>query len=127
MDAANNDNAKSYYDAIALKQKIMDKGIYDFIILPEKEQRNLIINLGYAESAIYNEYNNLYKQFDINNFLKLINIYIVKNDPHIYLTTSEDNKIFDNLNELIVTKKDKSIIKGMKILYKGKIYDFSLY
>lgn len=119
-------DSNNYNNALKIKKIILNKGIYNFIIKKEHEQIKMMKEYNIDQTLVYKEYFKQYKKFNINNFLKLVDVFIIKNDPHIYITTGSNNTDFNDLNDLIVTNTNKNIIKGIKILYRGKIYDYSL-
>ena len=43
---------------------------------------------------------------------------------YVYVGNSKEN--YDHLHEFVKTKVDENIFKGVSIIYKGKLYDYSL-
>ena len=64
--------------------------------------------------------------FDLKKFISYLNKVIDSLDPHVYVYVGDKNLNYDNLNEYIKTVFDDSIFRGFKIIYRGKLYDYSL-
>lgn len=109
-----------------IRDKFTKKRIYEIMKLRKKEQKSYINKLLNNE-----EFNLIEKIIDlenikINNFIIQLNTLIEKNDPIVYVYTSEKNKNYDYISPLIETRYDKNINEGIKIHYKGVLYDYSL-
>ena len=47
-------------------------------------------------------------------------------DPFVYVYVGNSKENYDHLHEFVKTKVDENIFKGVSIIYKGKLYDYSL-
>lgn len=48
------------------------------------------------------------------------------NSPKITILVGSKNENYDHLSDYIETKYSDKIYRGLKIIYKNKVYDFSL-
>ena len=64
--------------------------------------------------------------FNMEDFIDYLNRLIELNDPTITVLVPNKNINYDYIDKRIKTKVSDSIYKGIKILYRNKIYDFSL-
>jgi hypothetical protein len=51
---------------------------------------------------------------------------INENNPNIYILVGTEEENYDKIDDRIRTIYDSSIYKGFKIIYKNKLYDYSL-
>lgn len=121
-----NFNADYYNKLLAIKEKIINYGLYNIVIKSELEQLEILKNLNINDSSLFEIYNFSYKKFNINNFLKILDIEIKKNDPIIYVYVGKKSENFDNLGENVHTQLDNTILKGIKVKYRNVMYEYSL-
>ena len=62
----------------------------------------------------------------MEDFIDYLNRLIELNDPTVIILVSNKNINFDYIDQKIKTVVSEKIYRGIKILYKNKIYDFSL-
>ena len=60
------------------------------------------------------------------DFIDYLNRLIELNDPTVTILVSSNKENYDYIDKKIKTKVSNSIYKGIKILYRNKVYDFSL-
>ena len=65
-------------------------------------------------------------KFNMEDFIDYLNRLIELNDPTVIILVSNKNINFDYIDQKIKTVVSEKIYRGIKILYKNKIYDFSL-
>lgn len=115
------------YDILKkIRKKISNDRVYEIIKLRMKDQINYIFNLLTEEEINYVKKYLDFKNFKINIFLTKIDTLIDKNDPIIYIYTGERFENFNYISPNICTKYDETINEGIKIGYKGILYDYSL-
>lgn len=64
--------------------------------------------------------------FNIREFLNLLDELIVKNSSQIKIIVGNRNENYDFIDSHVSTVYDDSVVEGFKIVYKGVIYDYSL-
>ena len=64
--------------------------------------------------------------FKVKKLISNLDTFIQKNDPVVYVYTGDKNVNYDDINSSIKTVYDKNINEGIKIHYKGVLYDYSL-
>ena len=67
------------------------------------------------------------EDFNILEFKNHIENLIDQNDQTIYVRVGKKEENYDHLNNNIKTIYDESIIKGIKIVYQNKLFDYSLW
>ena len=124
--AKNNDN-ETYETLIKIKEKIKFDVIYK-IIKSDDNQTYKYLNelLAPKEKKYLEEFKKIQEKFDITSFLSYINGQIDKTSPIIYIKIGNKYENYDQINKNIKTVYDEKIYTGMIIIYKGKIYDYSL-
>ena len=123
----NIDNDESYNFAINLRNKFNSDTIYKLKILSELEQMELLKkNLNEKELQVYKAYLKLNNKHDIDNFIDYLNELVDLNNPNITVYVGNKTENYDHLSKYIKTIYSKDIYKGIKIIYKNKIYDYSL-
>ena len=123
----NIDTDESYKFAMNLRNKFNSTTIYQLKILSELEQMELLKkNLNEKELQVYKAYLKLNNKHDIDNFIDYLNELVDLNNPNITVYVGNKTENYDHLSKYIKTKYSKDIYKGIKIIYKNKIYDYSL-
>lgn len=116
----------NYKSALEIRKKFTDDVVYKIMGLRLEEQKKYIKEfLSDEEYKLVSKLINLNK-IKINRFITSLDIFIEKNDPTVYVYVGQKNKNFDYLSDKIKTIYDKSINEGIKINYKGIIYDYSI-
>ena len=123
----NIDTDESYKFAMDLRNKFNSTTIYKLKILSELEQMELLKkNLNEKELQVYKAYLKLNNKHDIDNFIDYLNELVDLNNPNITVYVGNKTENYDHLSKYIKTIYSKDIYKGIKIIYKNKIYDYSL-
>lgn len=120
------DEEDSYNSLIILKEKFNNQRIYEIIKLRGQKQKDYLTSFLTDEEIAIIKKNINYNKFKVNDLIAKLDILIEQNDPTIYVCTGEKDKSYDYINPIIKTKYDFNINEGIKIRYKGKIYDYSL-
>ena len=118
---------KNYDFCKKLERKFTPKKIYELKTLSRDMQEvKLKKMLNDDEYKILELYRNTHKKFSLDGFINYLNELVKLNDPTIVVYVGNKNESYEHLNKNIKTKVDKNIYRGIKIGYRGKIYDFSL-
>lgn len=117
---------EDYDMLLKIRKKITSEEIYKIIKLRVNEQVKYIFDILTEEEIKYIKQYISLKKFKINVFLTKIDTLIEKNDPTIYIYTGEKEDDFNHISTNIKTKYDININEGIKINYKGILYDYSL-
>lgn len=122
------DEDSHHYDKlIEMKKYITDIGIYNIVI---NDDSNFISNIRkhliLIDEDIYNEFFLGKDDFNIEEFINYLDFEIGKYDPNIYIYVGNKNDNYDYLDKRIKTIYNSKIYKGIKIIYKNVLYDYSL-
>ena len=66
------------------------------------------------------------KKFNFNKFLSALDEKIIVTNPYITVYTSNKNANYDKISPFVKTVYNENIVEGIKIIYKGKVYDYSI-
>ena len=110
-----------------LRNKFNSDIIYKLKVLTEEEQIELLNkNLNETEKEIYKAYLKINKKHNLDSFIDYLNELVELNNPNITVYVGNKTENYDHLSGYIKTVYSKDIYKGIKIIYKNKIYDYSL-
>lgn len=128
IDKNVNDNDLLYYNQLVeLKDKLDQSFIYKLVSkksdIQEKEIKKIFIG---DMAKIVDDFLKKNKSFNILKFVSYFDKIIKKEDPYIYVYVSSDKENYNDVNSFIRTRVDPNIYKGINIIYKGKLYDYSL-
>lgn len=122
----NADN-ENYEFCSNLKNKFNPKVIYELKLLSnEKMEEKLKDFLDEKEYKIYEIFKSITDKVNIENFMDYLNELLDLNNPYITVYVGNKNDNYDELSKYVTTKYSEDIYKGIKIVYKNKIYDYSL-
>lgn len=111
---------------LALRGKFTPDEIYKIeIMLPEEREEYLKEFLSKEEYMVYEIFISSNK-FNMEDFIDYLNRLIELNDPTVTVLVPSKNMNFNYIDNKIKTKVSASIYRGIKILYRNKVYDFSL-
>ena len=115
------------YDfCINLRSKFNSEQIYKIeIMLPEEREEYLKELLNKEEYMVYEIFTSSNK-FNMEDFIDYLNRLIELNDPIVTVLVPNKNINYDHIDNKIKTKVSENIYRGIKILYRNKVYDFSL-
>ena len=83
-------------------------------------------HLRLIDEDIYNEFFLGKDEFNIEDFINYLDFEIGKYDPNVYVYVGDKSVNYDKLDKRIKTIYNSKIYKGIKIVYKNILYDFSL-
>lgn len=119
-------NDDKYDFCLNLRNKFNPEEIYKIEIkLPEEREEYLKGILSKEEYMVY-EIFIASNKFNMEDFIDYLNRLIELNDPTVTILVPNKSTNFDHIDNKIKTKVSENIYKGIKILYKNKVYDFSL-
>lgn len=120
-------NVDKYEFCLRLKEKFTSKIIYEVKTLLETEIDSFMeVLLTEEEYYIYLLFKDLNGTFTIEDFVDYLDRLVDLNNPTITIYVSNKRENYDYLSKYIKTKVADDIYSGIKIVYKDKIYDFSL-
>lgn len=115
------------YDfCIELRNKFNPDEIYKIeIMLDDEREEYLKKFLNNDEYKVYELFISSNK-FNMEDFVDYLNRLIEINNPIVTILVSSKNINFDHIDNKIKTKVSDNIYRGIKILYRNRVYDFSL-
>lgn len=117
----------SYQFCLSLKEKFDSKMIYSLKIMDFNEQKRFMKEfLSDKEYIVYDTFLKLNTDNDIDNFIDYLNELTDLNNPNIFVYVGSKVENYDYLSKYIKTIYSKDIYKGIKIIYRNHIYDYSL-
>lgn len=126
MDFINkNVDDKDYNTCINIKNKFNSKLIYNIKNEIDLEKA-ILSHLEDNEKNIFNKFKSINAKYNIDDFLNYIDEIITNNSPYVEVQVANSKQNYDHLSKYIKTVVNDSIYKGIKIIYKNKVYDFSL-
>lgn len=126
-DKVNKDTYNSNYNMLLnIRQKLTKTKIYEIMKLRKNEQIKYMYNFFTEEEINVIKKFISFKNLKVNNIIIEIETLIEKNDPVIYVYTGDKNETYSDISPLIKTKYDETINEGIKIKYKGILYDYSI-
>ena len=119
------DDSKDYEFCIALRNKFDSEQIYRFKSTMDMETE-LKEFLNEKEYKIYEAFKLIISDHSIENFVIYLDQLVDLNSPKIVILVGSKHENYDHLSKYIETKYSDKIYRGIKIVYKNKVYDFSL-
>lgn len=117
----------TYQFCLDLKNKFTSDKIYELKAMDKEEQQEYLKTyLNKEEYQIYLLFQNLNQKTNIDGFIDYINELIDLNNPNLIVYVGNEKENYDYLSKYIKTIYSKEIYKGIKIIYRNKIYDYSL-
>ena len=115
------------YDfCMSLRNKFNSDEIYKIEIMLDYEREEYLKKfLSSEEYKVYEIFISSNK-FNMEDFVDYLNRLIELNNPIVTVLVPSKNINFDHIDNKIRTKVSDNIYKGIKILYRNKVYDFSL-
>lgn len=120
-------NVDRYDFCLRLKEKFTSSVIYEVKTLLDQELDDYMkILLDSNEYNIYLLFKDLNGKFVIEDFVDYLDRLVDLNNPTITIYVSNKKENYDYLSKHIKTIVSDDIYSGIKIVYKDKVYDFSL-
>lgn len=120
-------NVDKYEFCLNLKNKFTNEIIYQMKTYLDYELDEYMKDLlSEKEYDIYSLYKDLNEKFIVEDFIDYLDRLVELNNPNITIYVSNNKENYDHLSKYIKTVVSDDIYSGIKIVYKDKIYDFSL-
>lgn len=120
-------NVDKYEFCLKLKNKFTSEIIYKVKTLLDSElddfMKEFLVDKEYDIYLLFKELNN---KFVIGDFVDYLDRLVELNNPSITIYVSSNKENYDYLSKYIKTIVSDDIYSGIKIVYKDKVYDFSL-
>ena len=121
------DDSKDYEFCIKLRDKFDSEMIYKLKSLMENDMELELSNmLSEKEYKIYEAFKLIINDHSIENFVIYLDQLVDLNSPKVVILVGSKHENYDHLSEYIETKYNDKIYRGIKIVYKNRVYDFSL-
>jgi len=120
-------NIDKYEFCLNLKNKFTSEIIYQVKTYLDYELDDFMKEfLTEKEHDIYLLYKDLNNKFVVEDFIDYLDRLVELNNPNITIYVSTEKENYDHLSKYIKTIVSDDIYSGIKIVYKDKVYDFSL-
>lgn len=118
----------TYQFCIDLRNKFTSDLIYQLKIMPLDEQKTYLKDtLDKNEYLIYKIYLEIAKnKASVDGFIEYLNELIDLNSPNVLVYVGKKDENYDYLSKYIKTIYSKDIYKGIRVIYRKRIYDYSL-
>jgi hypothetical protein len=121
------DDSKDYDFCLNLRNKFNSDEIYRFkTLMSDEVESELKIFLTEKEYKVYEAFKLIINEHTIENFVIYLDQLVDLNSPVVTILVGSKNENYDHLSEYIETKYNDKIYRGLKIVYRNKVYDFSL-
>ena len=115
-----------YAKYIKIEKKFTHDKVFKLLTKRESEQFSEVQKILGDSTEILDDFMMVNKKFNLKKFLSYLNRIISDLDPCIYVYVGNKEENYNHINKYIRTKYDKTIFKGLKIIYKRKLYDYSI-
>ena len=110
-----------------MKNVILKMGVYNIVTSTDENLLNeLFDKLRMVDVDIVDAFALNTNNPTVEDFLNYLENELNKCDPHIYVEVGDKNINFDYLSDRIVTEYNEKIYKGIMVIYRNKMYDYSL-
>lgn len=118
----------TYQFCVDLRNKFTSDLVYKLKVMSLEEQKEYLKKyLEQKEYLIYKIYLALdEKNANVDGFMDYLRELIDLNSPNIEVYVGSKSENYDYLSEYIKTVYSKDIYKGIRIIYRKRIYDYSL-
>ena len=121
------DDSKDYDFCVNLRKKFDSDTIYNLKSkLPDEYEQSIKDILTNKEYKVYVAFKVMNVENNIDNFIDYLDQLIDIKKTKIKILVGNKNENYDYLNENIETIVSDKIYRGIKIIYRAKVYDFSL-
>ena len=121
------DEDKDYDFCLNLRGKFSSDVIYNLkSMMSDKQEEELKKMLSNKEYKVYEAFKLVVSDHSIDNFIDYVDQLVDLNNPKITILVGNKSENYDHLSENIETVFNDKIYRGIKIIYRNKVYDFSL-
>ncbi len=121
------EDSKDYDFCLNLRGKFSSDIIYELKSKPFLEYEGELKNiLDKKEYKVYEAFKLIVSDTSVENFIDYLDQLVSLNNPHVKILTGNKNENYDHLGKYVETVFNDKIYRGIKIIYRNKVYDFSL-
>ena len=121
------DEDTDYDFCLKLRGKFDSDTIYKLKSMIDTDREDEIRKmLNDKEYKVYDAFKLIVSDHSIENFISYLDQLVDLNNPNIIILTGNKSENYDHLSEYIETRFNDKIYRGIKIIYRNKVYDFSL-
>ena len=121
------DDRKDYDFCLNLRGKFSSDVIYKLkSMMPLEREEELKKLLDSKEYKVYEAFKLIVSEHSIENFIDYLDQLVDLNNPKVTILTGSKSENYDHLSTNIETVFNDKIYRGIKIIYRNKVYDFSL-
>ena len=121
------DDNKDYDFCVDLRGKFSSDVIYKIkSMVPEDRENYLNELLDTKEYKVYEAFKLMTGENTVENFIDYLNQLVDLNSPKVKILVGNKDENYNHLSDYIETIYNDKIYRGIKIIYRNKIYDFSL-
>ena len=95
-------------------------------MLKDDYEAELKTMLSKKEYKVYEAFKLVTSEDNVDNFIDYLDQLVDLNNPKVKILVGNKSENYDHLSEHIETVYSNRIYRGIKIIYKNKVYDFSL-
>ena len=120
-------DSKDYDFCLDLRGKFNSDVIYKIkSMIPEEQEKEIKNMLDNKEYKVYETFKLMTSDHTIENFIDYLDQLVDLNNPKVLIMVGSKNENYDHLSKYIETVFNEKIYRGIKIVYRSKVYDFSL-
>lgn len=121
------DDSKDYDFCLNLRGKFSSDMIYELKSMMDSDRElRLKEILSNKEYKVYDAFKLIVSEHSIENFIGYLDQLVDLNNPVVKILVGSKSENYDHLSEYIETVFNDKIYRGIKIIYRNKVYDFSL-
>ena len=120
-------DSKDYDFCLSLRGKFSSDVIYELKSrIPDEREEAIKMMLTEKEYKVYETFKLMTSDHTIENFIDYLDQLVDLNNPKVLIMVGSKNENYDHLSQYIETVFNEKIYRGIKIVYRSKVYDFSL-
>lgn len=124
-------NIKRYNSANSIKKKLNYEAMYDLCTLPKMEQLRVLSDaLEKSEVDLLEEYIKTLLDpttFDVIGFIDWIRFVVNEESPMLTAYLGEEDEDYSDVADNVQCLYDKNVCEGIRIIYQGRLFDYSIY
>lgn len=120
-------DSKDFDFCLNLRKKFDSETIYMLkSMMPNDMESKLKDMLDNKEYKVYETFKLIIGEHTVDSFVDYLDQLVDLNNPKVLILVGNKTENYNYLSDYIETKYSDKIYRGIKIIYRGKIYDFSL-
>jgi len=121
------DDSKDYDFCLDLRGKFSSDMIYELkSMMHDDMEKKIMSMLNNKEYKVYEAFKLIVSEHSIENFIDYLEQLVDLNNPKVKILVGSKSENYDHLSGYIETIFNDKIYRGIKIVYRNKVYDFSL-